>query len=729
MAPRRAARSARACLGALLVLISLFATLVAMPPLLAQDAMPAADGATAQPAEVKALLDLLAKPEMRAWLEQASAAPAATAPTASPAAVAPGLADGEAEMVLEARLMRLRGHLHSLVAAVPTMPGVLASAGGRLWEEMQGIGLIGTLLLIAGFVLLGVGTEWLFWRNTKWARSAIVEREVETVGDRLRAMAIRLAYGLSWVTSFALGSFGAFLLLDFPPRLRAVLLGALLVVLAIRVTIIVGRFLLSPGAEKFRIVPMTTEAARFWHKRLVLFVGTFVFGWVTIALVLRTLGVAPPHLSLIAYALGLAPLIVALETIWRRLEARHDSGERKILTPLAASIVLVVIWLTWVVGAMPSFWLLVVLFFTPLAIGITRRSILHLLRPVTSDDGAQLAKPSAWSVLIERIARAVLILGAVLILAWAWDIDFQAMAAQDTTATRLTRGVLNAVIILLVADLIWQVVKTTIDERMEDATQQPGTPGTEEARKKARLRTLLPIARNILFITFAAMAVLMALSSLGIEVGPLIAGAGVVGVAIGFGAQTLVKDVISGVFYLLDDAFRVGEYIQAGSYKGTVESFSLRSVKLRHHRGPLYTVPFGELGAIQNMSRDWVIDVLRVSVTYDTDLDKVKRIIKEIGKQLQADPEFAPSILQTLKMQGVDQFGDFAINIRLKMMTKPGEQFTIRRRAYALIKKAFAENGIEFAFPTVTVAGGENKDVSPAVLKQAVEMTRPAAAG
>ncbi len=127
----------------------------------------------------------------------------------------------------------------------------------------------------------------------------------------------------------------------------------------------------------------------------------------------------------------------------------------------------------------------------------------------------------------------------------------------------------------------------------------------------------------------------MALSALGVEVGPLIAGAGVVGVAIGFGAQTLVKDVISGMFYLLDDAFRIGEYIVSGNYKGTVESFSLRSIKLRHHRGYLYTVPFGTLGAIENMSRDWVIDKLSVGVTYDTDVDKVKRIIKQIGKELQ----------------------------------------------------------------------------------------------
>jgi len=234
---------------------------------------------------------------------------------------------------------------------------------------------------------------------------------------------------------------------------------------------------------------------------------------------------------------------------------------------------------------------------------------------------------------------------------------------------------------------------------------------------------LLPILRNVLFIVLVVMALLMTLSSLGIDIGPLIAGAGVVGVAIGFGAQTLVKDIIGGMFYLLDDAFRVGEYIQSGDYRGTVESFSLRSIKLRHHRGPLYTVPFGELGAVQNMSRDWVIDKLTIGVTYDTDVDKVKKLIKQIGKDLAQDPEFAPHFLEPLKMQGVEQFGDFAIQIRMKMKTRPGEQFTIRRRAYAMIKKAFEANGINFAFPTVTVAGGG--DATAAVAQQALDLVRP----
>ena len=166
------------------------------------------------------------------------------------------------------------------------------------------------------------------------------------------------------------------------------------------------------------------------------------------------------------------------------------------------------------------------------------------------------------------------------------------LAADETIVNRISRGVLQGVIILLVADLLWHVVKATIDRKLATASPDEANSPSEAARR-GRLRTLLPIFRNMLAVLLATVAVLMVLSGLGVEIGPLIAGAGIFGVAIGFGSQTLVKDVISGVFYMLDDAFRVGEYIQSGSYKGTVESFSLRSVKLRHHRGPVFTVPFG----------------------------------------------------------------------------------------------------------------------------------------
>ena len=178
------------------------------------------------------------------------------------------------------------------------------------------------------------------------------------------------------------------------------------------------------------------------------------------------------------------------------------------------------------------------------------------------------------------------------------------------------------------------------------------------------------------------------------------------------------------MFYLLDDAFRVGEYVQAGRYKGTVEGFSIHSVRLRHHRGPVFTVPFNLVGAVENMSRDWVIDKIAIGVTYDSDLEKARKLIKQIGLDLQKDPEFAPLIIEPLKMQGVDELGDYSVTIRAKMMTLPGEQFVIRRQAYAMIKKAFDENGIKFAFPTVQVAG-EGEPSTAAVAQRGLELTRP----
>jgi len=372
---------------------------------------------------------------------------------------------------------------------------------------------------------------------------------------------------------------------------------------------------------------------------------------------------------------------------------------------------------------MPTFWTVVVAAGLPLALRITHRAIVHVLRPPGAATAAE--APSVHAVYVERGVRALLVVAAVLVLARAWGFDFVALTASDAPSTRLARGALHAIVILLAADFAWHLVRAMIDRKLAEARAHD-EPDSDDARRQARLRTLLPILRNIIMIVLLVMTGLMALSALGLEIGPLIAGAGVVGVALGFGAQTLVRDVISGMFYLLDDAFRVGEYIQSGNYKGTVEHLGVRSVRLRHHRGPLFTIPYGQLGAVQNMSRDWVIDKMQIGVTYDSDLDKAKKLIKQIGKDLAADPEFGPKIIEPLKMQGVEQFGDFAIQIRMKMMTRPGEQFVIRRRAYTLIKKAFDENGIKFASPTVMVSGGDAAGVSNAAAAAAAQSIKPA---
>jgi len=241
----------------------------------------------------------------------------------------------------------------------------------------------------------------------------------------------------------------------------------------------------------------------------------------------------------------------------------------------------------------------------------------------------------------------------------------------------------------------------------------------------------MPLLRTFLAITIGVLALLIVLSELGVNIGPLLAGASVFGLAISFGSQALVRDIVSGVFYLSDDAFRIGEYIQSGNYRGVVEGFSLRSVKLRHQNGPVFTVPFGVLGAVQNMSRDWAVEKLTVGVTYDTDIEKARKIVKKVGQELAQDPELAAGIMEPLKMQGVQAFGDFAIQLRMKMKTRPGDvQFMARRRALAMIKKAFDANGISFAYPTVQVAGGAAAGLgdaaNAAIAQKGLELVQPA---
>jgi len=577
------------------------------------------------------------------------------------------MADETAAGYLDARIDTLREHLAALAAAVPQLPAAFAGVQDQLMLEWQARGRGYVLGLIAAFLLLGFALEAVY-------RYSFPKPEAE----RLRAMALRFARDVGGVALFAIGSIAAFLVFDWPPRTRQAVVAFLAAFIVVRLVMVASRALLSPGDARLRILPAGDGEAASWHRRVALFAGWLAFGWV-LAGWLALLGMDLASRQIIVYLLGLGLLAIAVGSVWRRSRV--------------VAIGFVVAWVLWVlVGARGLFWLVLVAVALPGVMRLAQAGVDHALRP---PDAAAAETRGVTAAALGRTLRALLIIGAAFLLVSAFGLNVDAVASGDALWMRLLRGAVQALAIILIADVIWLVVASLIDQKLA-ATQDAS----------ARLRTLLPIVRGTVAVVLLVMTVLMALSALGVQVGPLMASAGVLGIAIGFGAQTLVRDMFSKFFYLLDDAFRVGEYIQSGNYKGTVEHLGVRSVVLRHHRGPVYTIPYGQLGAVQNQSRDWVIDKLTIGLTYDSDLDKAKKLIKKIGKDLAADPEFAPSILEPLKMQGVEQFGDFAIQIRMKMMTKPGQQFSIRRRAHAMIKQAFDANGIKFATPTVQVAGG-----------------------
>ncbi|MBU8874971.1 mechanosensitive ion channel [Reyranella sp. MMS21-HV4-11] len=213
----------------------------------------------------------------------------------------------------------------------------------------------------------------------------------------------------------------------------------------------------------------------------------------------------------------------------------------------------------------------------------------------------------------------------------------------------------------------------------------------------SRLRTLMPLLRVVAGATIAVVGGLLVLSELGVNITPLIAGASVFGLAVSFGSQSLVRDIVSGIFFLAEDSFRIGEYVDCSKVKGTVEGFSVRSLKLRHQNGQLHIVPFGQVGHITNFSRDWTVVKFNIAFANGTDVELLRKTVKKIGLQMMEEPTFKPILLQPLKMQGVVDIKDNSLIVRFKFMARPKNPTMVQRMAIRRMYDQFPALGIQFA--------------------------------
>ena len=570
-------------LSARLALLSLVTLLVLVGTSFAQTAP-----SELPPEKVRQFLELLSNPEVKAWLEEK--VPAAAPRAACRAACRRRSRTGRPLFVLAYRRS---------LTAIPRIPQELSTATGVVSRDVNSgrPGLVVSLLAI--LVAVGFGVEWLV------RRALLRFRRTDAAADPRQATLLETAA----LSTFALASAGSFLAFAWPPLLGRVVLTFLLAFIAVRVVRTVVTLLFSfgggaaPSDQPAAPVVESDALPRFWRRRVSVIAGFLLFGWAVVSL-MPSLGFSIDVARLMALLCGLGMLAVAIEIVWRR-----PGRTTSVLSQSLLTLYLIALWLAWVAGLLGLLWLGLYALLLPAAV----RGVGNVAQALAGGARRSGALGVVMNVLIVRGARAAVIAVAVAWLAYVWRIRAASLAAGETGAI-VVSGLFNGIIVLLVADLIWQLSKALIAYRIELVPTQGAT--ADELARSSRLRTLLPIFRNTLAALIAAIAILTILAGLGVQIAPLIAGAGIFGVAIGFGSQTLVKDVISGVFYMLDDAFRVGEYIQSGGYKGTVESFSLRSVRLRHHRGAVFTVPFGELGAVQNMSRDWVIDKMTINVTY-----------------------------------------------------------------------------------------------------------------
>ena len=693
---------------------------------------------------------------------------------------------------LQEQLAAMHGRLSLMVSAIGDLPYLGSFVVDRL-AEGRSPSQIWIVLLFAAIVFAGgAAGEWLFRRL--FTRIAVHPRSdaPETLVNKLCILLMRAVIDLLGIGVFGLCAAGIFFAFyqDHVPT-RMVMAALFWIVIYIRLTNVVARFLLSPKASALRLPPLSDEAAKGVYKRVVVLVSILV-GAIFLGRMLDGLGVGEGMSLLIGRIVATIVLGSFGVVIWhdRKVVAQmicSESGEgaeppgrvRNLLAAnwhLLAICYLAAIWvisgvtrlMTGVDAAAPGIISLAIIVVIPIVDWLMRAGLSRMLRvpeassdtveapagpvefvdvaegepvspeeaivevtPATTGKATAAARAEYQNVLMRNL-RIVLAVVVAMVLAKVWDIDIRAAASQGMGET-VAGALFDIIIFFVLASAGWGIVKTAINQKIReeegDVEQGEDMEGEAGGKGGSRLQTLLPLFRKFLLITLVVIVAFMVLSELGIDIGPLIAGAGVVGIAIGFGAQTLVKDIVSGMFFLVDDAFRVGEYIDVGSVRGVVERISIRSLRLRHQNGPVHTVPFGEIQHLTNYSRDWAIMKLEVRVPFDTDMEKVRKIVKKVGQGLMDDPTHGKNFLQPLKSQGVNRMDDSAFIVRVKFMAKPGEQFLLRREVFRRIQEAFAQQGIKFAPRRLIVATGPGEAAPaaavPAVASHASEDSQP----
>ncbi len=658
---------------------------------------------------------------------------------------------------------RMEERVTTLISGFSAL-GSVYPATAEAWQSGLDHGdALRALTYVLIFLFIGGGLEWLYHQYARPLQLRITHGLPDSVAQRVTRAGLGMALHFVGLAIFAGGSAGAFLMFDWPTLTREMVITLLLTVIGFRLIGMFVTFILAPGAPDLRLVPLGNRRSRRATRYIV---AATLIGAAGIVLWdgLRRLGINTGYEEELLPAITVIPVVTAVlfavtlvALVWRLRQPLADDPEEYHAstnprqTPVIYTVLIGVVFLLWLLGATELMWSAIILGMLVPAIKTSKAVIGNLYdqaeavaerkaaeetagRDDEEDDAqavsmAEDGPPVGGGPLIEvdtsrygvqrlivtRLARFVLVLLAMAAMAVAWGVGLLSLSESPTAAGRIFRVGVNVLITLLVADLIWTWAKTAINRRLADfgPSVDGMAPGPE-----ARMATLLPILRMFLMVTIAVIVVLTVLSSMGVNIGPLLAGAGVAGIAIGFGAQALVKDVVSGIFFLLDDAFRVGEYIEMeNNLRGTVESMSLRSLRVRHHRGAVHTIPFGELKSVTNHMRDWVIMKLEFRVPFDTDLKLVKKIVKRIGAELQEHEGYGHHILQTLKSQGVRRMEEFNMVVGVKFMARPGAQWLIRRDAYQKLRDEFEKNGISFAQRDVTVKVESDRPLSEEEVK------------
>jgi moderate conductance mechanosensitive channel len=306
-------------------------------------------------------------------------------------------------------------------------------------------------------------------------------------------------------------------------------------------------------------------------------------------------------------------------------------------------------------------------------------------QPVALSKGPPRIAKFSWLLL-----RAIVVLTAIILLLSIWGLDLLGWLTETGAGATLSR----LVGVLLIAVALIEVAGHIINRALKVLSRK-----SDGGRRTAQMKTLAPLVRGIVQGFIIVVTALTVLSELGVKIGPLLASAGVVGIAVGFGAQTLVKDFLTGMFLVIEDIVAVGDNVDIGGRTGTVEAMTLRTIRVRNMDGTLHVLPYSEAQVISNRTQTFSAYVFNIGVAYNTDFDHAFAVMRQVGEAIQANPEFGPKILQPLEIMGVDQLADSSVILKARFRTRPGQQWLVGREYNRRVKEAFDAEGIEIPFP------------------------------
>ncbi len=664
---------------------------------------PVSDSATAQQAPVAA-----------APIAAAPAVPTTSAPTPAPMTPTPEMMATDMGMAKWSQFSAafMRGATTAL-SGVGGLPKAMAMADDKLIEEGSSHGRV---LLIALATICAAAAATLILRRmivmAFLGKSTPRSRVAGVVGQSLRRMIgdlVSIAFFL-FATRLALDMFGT------PgTATERMVRGIVTAFVVASLYVAFARLLFKTNRDGRSLVPISRPR---WHFRMLVSYGLISAALAEMARLAGDLGIN--RLIIDGWFLTGNTLLTLLKLFWF-IGGRNDI--RLAFTGSNPGIVRRVtgnLLPEFYVATALALWLICVLFAgTPnsarwiFAAGTTQMALLALpilalgAHALVEDigrhhervHGAGLA--SSLLASLKVICAGAVWIGGLHLITAIWS-PFMGGQAADATGWILWLERLSFAVVAswAIASFIWNYSEALAPS---PAVMLPGHEDQNEKRQTSRLSTAMPVVRNLALGAVLAVGALVILSALGVNVAPLLAGFGVLGLALSFGSQALVKDIVSGIFFIAEDAFRIGEYISTGSQQGTVEQIAIRSVRLRHHNGPIHTVPFGQITSVSNFSRDWGTIKFQLKFERDSDPELIRKTAKKVGIAMLDDPEFGADFLVPLKMQGIQDITENSIVVRFKFTSLPGNPSIIKREAIKRLIAACKASGLEFASNAVTV--------------------------